>query len=151
MDNGEHGYPAHWEADVVLRDGGTAHLRPILPSDADRLRRFYSRLSDETIYYRFFSLYRELSDRDVVKFTVVDHRDRVALIATIGDEMIGVVRYERVTDDEAEVAFNIEDAHQGRGLGTVFLEHIAAAARENGHEEKGSQGVGWAPGHRRLL
>jgi len=132
VDDGEHGYPAQWEADVVLRDGGTAHLRPILPSDADRLRRFYSRLSDETIYYRFFSLYRELSDRDVVKFTVVDHHDRAALIATIGDEMIGVVRYERITDVEAEVAFNIEDAHQGRGLGTVFLEHIAAAARENG-------------------
>jgi acyl-CoA synthetase (NDP forming)/RimJ/RimL family protein N-acetyltransferase len=130
--DGERGYPAHWEADVVLRDGGTAHLRPILPSDADRLLRFYSRLSDETIYYRFFSLYRELSERDVVKFTVVDHHDRAALIATIGEEMIGVVRYERVTDVEAEVAFNIEDAHQGRGLGTVFLEHIAAAARENG-------------------
>ena len=55
-------YPAHWEADVVLRDGGTAHLRPIRPDDADRLRRFHSRLSDETIYFRFFSLYRELSD-----------------------------------------------------------------------------------------
>ena len=132
VDGGERGYPAHWEADVVLRDGGTAHLRPILPGDADRLRRFYSRLSDETIYYRFFSLYRELSDKDVHKFTVVDHHDRAALIATIGDEMIGVVRYERVGPDEAEVAFNIEDAHQGRGLGTVFLEHIAAAARENG-------------------
>jgi acyl-CoA synthetase (NDP forming)/RimJ/RimL family protein N-acetyltransferase len=132
VDDGERGYPAHWEADVVLRDGGTAHLRPILPSDADRLRRFHDRLSDETIYYRFFSLYRDLSDRDVRKFTTVDHRDRAALIATIGDEMIGVVRYERVAADEAEVAFNIEDAHQGRGLGTVFLEHIAAAARENG-------------------
>ena len=58
MDDGELGYPAHWEADVVLRDGGTAHLRPILPGDADRLRRFHARLSDETIYIRFFSLYR---------------------------------------------------------------------------------------------
>ena len=46
--------------------------------------------------------------------------------------MIGVVRYERIDADEAEVAFNIEDAHQGRGLGSVFLEHIAAAARERG-------------------
>ena len=117
MDDGERGYPAHWEADVVLRDGGTAHLRPILPSDADRLRRFYDRLSDETIYNRFFSLYRQLSDRDVERFTVVDHHDRAALIATVGDEMIGVVRYERMSLDEAEVAFNIEDAHQGRGLG----------------------------------
>ena len=132
MDDGDRGYPAHWEADVVLRDGGTAHLRPILPTDADRLRRFYSRLSDETIYYRFFSLYRELSDRDVERFTVVDHHDRAALIATVGEEMIGVVRYERIDEEQAEVAFNIEDAHQGRGLGSVFLEHIAAAARERG-------------------
>jgi acyl-CoA synthetase (NDP forming)/RimJ/RimL family protein N-acetyltransferase len=124
------GYPSHWEADVVLRDGGTAHLRPIRPDDADRLRRFYSRLSDETIYFRFFSLYRELSQRDVERFTVVDHHDRAALVATIGDEMVGVVRYERLDDDTAEVAFNIEDAHQGRGIGSVFLEHIAAAARE---------------------
>ena len=132
MDDGEQGYPAHWEADVVLRDGGTAHLRPILSTDADRLRRFYDRLSDETIYNRFFSLYRNISDRDVERFTVVDHHDRAALIATIGTEMIGVVRYERIDADEAEVAFNIEDAHQGRGLGSVFLEHIAAAARERG-------------------
>ena len=63
---------------------------------------------------------------------MVDHLDRAALIATIGDEMIGVVRYERIDPDAAEVAFNIEDAHQGRGVGSIFLEHIAAAARERG-------------------
>jgi acyl-CoA synthetase (NDP forming)/GNAT superfamily N-acetyltransferase len=125
-------YPAHWEADVVLRDGGTAHLRPIRPDDADRLRRFHARLSDETIYFRFFSLLRELSDKDVAKFTNVDHVDRVALVATVGEEIIGVVRYERVSPLLAEVAFNIEDDYQGRGVGSVFLEHIAAAARERG-------------------
>jgi acyl-CoA synthetase (NDP forming)/RimJ/RimL family protein N-acetyltransferase len=125
-------YPSHWEADVVLRDGGTAHLRPVRPDDADRLRRFYARLSDETIYFRFFSLVRELSQRDIERFTVVDHHDRVALIATIADEMVGVVRYERLDADNAEVAFTIEDAHQGRGIGSVFLEHVAAAARERG-------------------
>ena len=132
MAEGAHDYPAHWEADIVLRDGGTAHLRPIRPDDADRLQRFQSRLSDETIYFRFFSLYRELSPKDVERFTVVDHHDRAALIATIGDEMVGVVRYERIDRSSAEVAFNIEDAHQGRGIGSIFLEHIAAAARERG-------------------
>ena len=116
----------------MLRDGGTAHLRPIRPDDADRLRRFHSRLSDETIYFRFFSLLRELSDKDVAKFTQVDHVDRVALVATVGEEIIGVVRYARVSPDLGEVAFNIEDAYQGRGVGSVFLEHIAAAARERG-------------------
>jgi acyl-CoA synthetase (NDP forming)/GNAT superfamily N-acetyltransferase len=128
----ERPYPAHWEADVVLRDGGTAHLRPIRPQDADLLRAFHSRLSAETIYFRFFAPYPELSERDVERFTDVDHVDRVALIATVGDDMIGVVRYERTTKTEAEVAFSIEDAHQGRGLGSVLLEHLAAAARERG-------------------
>ena len=117
---------------MVLRDGGTAHLRPIRPEDAEALDRFHHRLSDETIYFRFFSLVRELSRRDLERFTVVDQVNRAALVATVGDVLIGVVRYERLDDAQAEVAFNIEDAHQGRGLGSVFLEHIAAAARERG-------------------
>ena len=125
-------YPDHWEADVVLADGGTAHIRPIRRSDADLLRAFYARLSPESIYYRFFSPRPRLSDREIDHFTGVDHDDRVGLIATIGDDMVAVVRYDRLPDEPgtAEVAFLVEDAHQGRGLGSVLLEHIAAAARE---------------------
>lgn len=125
-------YPDHWEADVVLADGGTAHIRPIRGSDADLLRAFYARLSPESIYYRFFSPRPRLSDREVEHFTNVDHDDRVALIVTIGDAMVAVVRYDKIADEPgtAEVAFLVEDAHQGRGLGSVLLEHVAAAARE---------------------
>jgi acyl-CoA synthetase (NDP forming)/RimJ/RimL family protein N-acetyltransferase len=130
-------YPDHWEADVVLTDGGTAHLRPIRPEDGPLLRAFYARLSPESIYYRFFSPRPTLSDREVAHFTTVDYDRRVALIATIGTEMVAVVRYDRLADGgkpgtTAEVAFLVEDAHQGRGLGAVLLEHIAAAARERG-------------------
>ncbi|WP_051753202.1 bifunctional GNAT family N-acetyltransferase/acetate--CoA ligase family protein [Streptosporangium amethystogenes] len=125
-------YPAHWEADVVLSDGGTAHVRPIRPADADRLRSFYSRLSAESIYFRFFGPRPRLSDREIIWFTNVDYVDRVALIATIGTEMVGVVRYDRIEPGEAEVAFLVEDAHQGRGVASVLLEHLAATARERG-------------------
>ncbi|MEV4111326.1 GNAT family N-acetyltransferase [Nonomuraea sp. NPDC049695] len=127
-------YPAHWEADVVLADGGTAHVRPIKPADADRLRSFYSRLSDESIYFRFFGPRPRLSDREVERFTNVDYVNRVALIATIGTEMVAVIRYDRTGPGEAEVAFLVEDAHQGRGVASVLLEHLAATARENGIE-----------------
>ena len=65
--------PSHWEADVLLRDGGTAHIRPIRPEDAELLVDFYSRVSDESKYYRFFSPMPRLSDRDVARFTQVDH------------------------------------------------------------------------------
>ncbi len=125
-------YPNHWEADVVLTDGGTAHLRPITPDDADLLREFHSRLSPETIYYRFFAPYPRLSKRDVERFTTVDYEERVALVATISDDFVAVVRYDKIAPEEAEVAFVVEDAHQGRGLASVLLEHIAAAARERG-------------------
>ncbi|MEV4563950.1 GNAT family N-acetyltransferase [Nonomuraea sp. NPDC049419] len=127
-------YPAHWEADVVLADGGTAHVRPIRPADADRLRSFYSRLSDESIYFRFFGPRPRLSDREVERFTNVDYDNRVALIATIGTEMVAVIRYDRTGPGEAEVAFLVEDAHQGRGVASVLLEHLAATARERGIE-----------------
>ncbi|MGH8823280.1 MAG: GNAT family N-acetyltransferase, partial [Jiangellaceae bacterium] len=125
-------YPAHWEADVVLSDGATAHLRPIRPDDADRLVEFYGRVSDESKYFRFFAPYPTLSARDVEKFTQVDHVDRVALIMLIGDDMIAVSPYERLDTHQAEVAFLVEDAHQSRGIGSIMLEHLAQAARERG-------------------
>ncbi|MCQ8772677.1 bifunctional acetate--CoA ligase family protein/GNAT family N-acetyltransferase [Streptomyces telluris] len=135
----EHPYPTHWEADVVLRDGGTAHLRPITPDDAQRLVSFYEQVSDESKYYRFFAPYPRLSDRDVHRFTHHDYVDRVGLAATVGGEFIATVRYDRIDGrgmpasepaDEAEVAFLVQDAHQGRGVASALLEHIAAVARE---------------------
>ncbi|MBK3526919.1 MULTISPECIES: bifunctional acetate--CoA ligase family protein/GNAT family N-acetyltransferase [Streptomyces] len=136
-----HHYPAHWEADVVLRDGGTARIRPITVDDADRLVSFYEQVSDESKYYRFFAPYPRLSAKDVHRFTHHDFVDRVGLAATIGGEFIATVRYDRIgTDglpasapaDEAEVAFLVQDAHQGRGVASALLEHIAAVARERG-------------------
>lgn len=124
-------YPAGWEADVVLLDGSTAHLRPIRPEDADDLQRFHVAQSAESIYLRFFAPMPRLSERDLHRFTHVDHHDRVALVITMGGEIIGVGRYDRIDGQSAEVAFNISDPHHGRGLGSVLLEHLAAAAREN--------------------
>ncbi|WP_155056261.1 bifunctional acetate--CoA ligase family protein/GNAT family N-acetyltransferase [Streptomyces blattellae] len=136
-----HEYPAHWEADVVLRDGGTARIRPITVDDAERLVSFYEQVSDESKYYRFFAPYPRLSAKDVHRFTHHDFVDRVGLAATIGGEFIATVRYDRIgaeglpasaPADEAEVAFLVQDAHQGRGVASALLEHIAAVARERG-------------------
>ncbi|MGW0604430.1 bifunctional acetate--CoA ligase family protein/GNAT family N-acetyltransferase [Streptomyces sp. NPDC002640] len=136
-----HEYPAHWEADVVLRDGGITHVRPITEDDAERLVSFYEQVSDESKYLRFFSPYPRLSAKDVHRFTHHDYVDRVGLAATVGGEFIATVRYDRVDAtgmpasspaDEAEVAFLVQDAHHGRGVASALLEHIAAVARERG-------------------
>ncbi|MEV0784273.1 GNAT family N-acetyltransferase [Streptomyces sp. NPDC050423] len=136
-----HVYPDHWEADVVLRDGGTARIRPITTDDAERLVSFYEQVSPESKYYRFFAPYPRLSAKDVHRFTHHDYVDRVGLAVMVGGEFIATVRYDRIDAqgrpasapaDEAEVAFLVQDAHQGRGVASALLEHIAAVARERG-------------------
>lgn len=127
--------PRHWEADVLLRDGRTAHIRPMMPEDRELLVEFYARVSDQSKYYRFFSPMPELSDRDLDRFTRVDHRDRVAMILLVAGQMIAVGRYDTIRPGYAEVAFLVEDRHQGRGIGQLLLEHLAQAGRERGIEE----------------
>jgi acyl-CoA synthetase (NDP forming)/RimJ/RimL family protein N-acetyltransferase len=126
------GYPEHWEADVLLRDGRTAHLRPILPEDAEGLVEFYSHVSKESKYFRFFAPMPTLSERDVARFTQVDYHDRVAFVMTVAERIIGVGRYDVVEKGQAEVAFLVQDAHQGRGIAQLLLEHLAQAGRERG-------------------
>ena len=87
-------YPRHWEADVVAWDGGVVHLRPILPSDADAIVDFHSRLSERTRYMRYFGAHPHIPPRELEQLTVVDHHARVALVVLLGAEVIAVGCYE---------------------------------------------------------
>jgi acetyl coenzyme A synthetase (ADP forming)-like protein len=127
-----HDYPSEWESDVVLADGGTVHLRPIRGDDEERLLGLYQRLSDESIYLRFFSPVPRPTAAQLEHLTTIDYRDRFALAAVLGDDVVAVARYDRVGDDEAEVAFTVQDDQHGRGLATIMLEHLAEVARTHG-------------------
>jgi acetyl coenzyme A synthetase (ADP forming)-like protein len=125
------GNEGQWEADVVLADGGSAHLRPVGPDDDAEVQALYASLSDESRYLRFFSpASRDLAAR------IGPHLDvdgtHFALVAEIGDRVVGVADYHRQLEDVAEVAFTVRDDERGRGIGTVLLEHLAEIAVENG-------------------
>ncbi|HKA82625.1 MAG TPA: GNAT family N-acetyltransferase, partial [Acidimicrobiales bacterium] len=127
------GYPAAWEADVVLADGGTAHIRPIRPDDGARIVEFHGRQSPQSIYFRYFTPRPHLPEPEVERLTHIDYVDRMAFVALLDDVLVGVARYDRLpTRSEAEVAFFVDDRHQGRGLATVLLEYLAEAARRTG-------------------
>ncbi|GAA5162264.1 GNAT family N-acetyltransferase [Ornithinimicrobium tianjinense] len=128
------GYPREWEADVVLADGMVAHVRPIVPADTEAIHEFHANQSEESIYLRYFAPIKRLSDRDVHRFTHVDYHDRVALVMIINNQLAGIGRYDRLKagGPVAEVAFNVSDHHQGRGIGSVLLEHLADIGREDG-------------------
>ncbi len=126
-------YPTDLESEVLLADGRVAQLRPIVPEDAGALRSLSERLSAETVYLRFFSPRGQLTDAEVRHFTNVDYDRRLAIVAFVEGELVAVARYDRLGDEnEAEVAFTVRDDQQGRGLGTVLLEHLASAALARG-------------------
>jgi GNAT superfamily N-acetyltransferase len=118
---------------VVLADGSLARIRAIRSDDTPRLQEFHEGLSEETIYKRFFGTHPHLRPEEAERFTHVDYHDRLALVAEVGDELVGVARYDRPPGgDQAEVAFVVADHLQGHGVGTLLLEHLAAAARRRG-------------------
>ncbi len=124
-----------WSSTVVLSDGTTARVRPIEPSDAPTLAAFHERQSPDSRYRRFFSPKPTLTDRDLERFTEVDFVDRAALVVEQHGEFIGWASYDRWKNrSDVEVAFQVDDAHQGKGIATLLLEHLAAIARHNGFE-----------------
>lgn len=135
------GYPVELECDVLLSDGRTARIRPIVPEDADALRDLGSKLSSETVYFRFFSPRPRIGDEEIAHYVTVDYQERLALVAVLDGELVAVARYDRCPSEapaegggpaQAEVAFVVRDDHQGRGIGTVLLEHLASAAFQRG-------------------
>lgn len=129
-------YPSQWECDVVLSDGGTAHIRPIRPDDIEQLRALHSRLSPQSIYFRFFSPIPRVPEPQLHRLAEVDYLDRFALVAELDATVVAVVRYDRGNRDtsSAEVALVVQDDQQRRGLATVMLEHLATVAMSNGIE-----------------
>src|SRR5712691_5128096 len=133
--------PRHYATDALLRDGGSIHIRALRPDDKQRLLELFERLSSRSVYFRFFQTKQRLTDEELRYFTELDFTRDVALVATLqeGQEehIIGVGRSFRINEEgkpttHAEVAFTVADAHQGRGVGTLLLEHLATLARRQG-------------------
>jgi GNAT superfamily N-acetyltransferase len=121
---------------VELSDGTSIAYHAIAPENASALQRFHHRLSERSIYLRFFAAKPELSDREAGYFTNVDGINRFALVALDPErpeEIIGVVSFDREGDTErAEYAAEVEDRWQGRGLGPALTRHLIEAALQRG-------------------
>ena len=127
---------ARLEGPLKLHDGSTVHVRAIRADDDERLRIFHHQLSPDAIIFRFFHFLPELPSQDATHFTHVDYVNRMALVATTdtgeAEEILGVVRYDRIAETVAEVAFVVEDHWQGHGIATALLHLLASYARTKG-------------------
>ncbi len=130
-------YPAQYETEVLLRDGSRILLRPIRRDDTERWLAFFRRLSQQTKYLRFQRDPGEMGPEDALRFCTVDYKNTFALVGEVQKEqrkeIVAIGRYYRLPDKRsARVAFAIEDAYHGKGIGTRLIEWLANVARDNG-------------------
>jgi RimJ/RimL family protein N-acetyltransferase len=128
-----------YSAMETLRDGSRIEIRALKPADRDELQGAVGRMSDESIHRRFFAPKRHFSEREIDFYLNVDFVNHVALVAVLNVEgralIVGGGRYIVIQPGVAEVAFGIDDAYQGRGLGGLLMKHLTAIAREGGLRE----------------
>ncbi len=122
------------EGPILLKDGSTALLRPLTPEDRDLLLDFLRRLSPETLRLRFFS---PLSPERAAELLLRQRpgEERVSLLVLAGEplQMVATGEYVRAEgQEEAEVAFLVDEAYQGKGLGTLLLERLALIGAKRG-------------------
>jgi GNAT superfamily N-acetyltransferase len=123
---------------IELNDRTKVHLRPIVPEDEPLLHEAVASMSERTVYFRFFSPIKRMSDALAHRLAVVDYNDRFALVATTTrpagrERIVGVARYDRAPQtDVAEVAVAVIDEFQHRGLGSVLLAELARVAKTHG-------------------
>jgi len=130
---------AKYEAVETLRDGRQFRVRALKPDDRAGLLSAVSQSSAQSLYRRFFSPKRNLTEDEVAYFMDVDFVDHVALVAELDEDGRGVIigggRYILVEPNKGEVAFVVVDRYQGQGVGTALMCHLAAIARQRGLEQ----------------
>jgi RimJ/RimL family protein N-acetyltransferase len=115
---------------------GAVTIRPIQPADVDELRDLFWRLSPESRYFRFLSPVTHPREAFLHHLVEVDHGSRDALVASVGDHVVAVARYDRSTNepDAAEVSVVVEDAWHRHGIATALLHELGGVASERGVE-----------------
>lgn len=117
-------------ARIILRDGRVAELRKPqnTPAERQRLRNLFRGASADSLYFRFFHVVSELQDSELDRMLSLGGSNNYSLVADAGDNLLAIGNYVLISPDSAEVAFFVDDQLQGKGLGTLLLEHLAQHA-----------------------
>jgi RimJ/RimL family protein N-acetyltransferase len=130
---------SQYSASETLRDGRVLQIRALKPSDREQLAVALRRMSDESIYRRFFSPKQRFTDQEISYYLNVDFVNHVAMVALLEEQgsstVVGGARYVVAKPGVAEVAFAVDDPHQGFGIGARLMKHLTLLARGAGLKE----------------
>jgi succinyl-CoA synthetase alpha subunit/L-amino acid N-acyltransferase YncA len=124
--------------DALTADGAIVAIRPVTTADSGAITALFDRASGASLRLRFFvNPGRRMVAAEVQRLTRTPSPDHGTIGAELAGELIGVASYERrgAAATTAEFAVLVADAHQGRGVGTLLLEHLSTMARSYGIAE----------------
>jgi GNAT superfamily N-acetyltransferase len=132
-----------WQEIKTLADDSRVLLRPVRPSDRERVAEGFMALSPESRYLRCLRARKDPSPRELHFMTDCDGIDHFAIAVIALDEedterdSVGIARFVRCMDDPeaAEIAITVMDDWQGRGVGGLLLRRLLAAMGERGYRE----------------
>jgi acetyltransferase len=125
-------YPAQYVRPWKFSDGEEVLIRPIRPEDEPMIARFHERLSERSVYLRYFHLMdleRRISHDRLTRICFNDYDRDIALVAEHDNAILAVARLKRMDAIDAELAVLITDEYQGRGLGMELTRRLVEIAR----------------------
>ncbi|MBY0551114.1 MAG: GNAT family N-acetyltransferase [Candidatus Obscuribacterales bacterium] len=126
--------PGSYFARDILRDGEEAYVRAVHQGDQRVLSEVIRSLSPDSRYFRYLSTKHEPTNSDLSNFIETSVPRHVALVGfTLQDreeKWLGVGEFfDSECSDSAELAFAVKEAHQGRGVASMLLRHLAEIGR----------------------
>src|SRR6202041_2018302 len=132
-------YPIHLVSQWTMKDGNAVTIRPIRPEDEPAIIEFHTKLSERSVYLRYFQFLkftqRTAHDR-LTRICFIDYNREMALVAerkleSGGTEILAVGRLSKLHGrEDAEIDGGVLDAAQHKGPGTELYRLLIRIARD---------------------
>jgi len=133
-----HPYPAQYEEWITLAGGQPLLMRPIKPTDGPLILDIFSKLSPESVFYRFLTHLGHLQPVQLEHLVKIDCQTHFCLAAVIMENnheaIIGTSRYIIIPGqaDRAERTVTVPDDWQGLKIGKTLVSRVVNIARSRG-------------------
>ena len=128
-------YPESLEIVKSFKQDLDLKIRPIKPSDEDKMRELFYQFSDEAKYLRYFSKVSSMPHKNMQRYVNIDYDKTLSIVGVLEtgniQKIIAEARYSYFEPDNTyELAFIVNEEYQGRGIAGFLLEYLIRIAKE---------------------